>query len=47
MSKRVLLSGATGLIGGELMLLLAARGVYSTAVVRAADSNQALSLIHI
>ena len=41
MSKRVLLSGATGLIGGELMLLLAARGVYSTAVVRAADSNQA------
>lgn len=41
MPKRVLLSGATGLIGGELMLLLAGRGVYSTAVVRAADSNQA------
>ena len=41
MQKRVLLSGATGLIGGELMLMLAARGVYSTAVVRAADSAQA------
>jgi nucleoside-diphosphate-sugar epimerase len=41
MSKRVLLSGATGLIGGELMLILAARGVYSTAVVRAADAGQA------
>lgn len=37
MQKRVLLSGATGLIGGELMLLLAARGVASTAVVRAPD----------
>ena len=37
MQKRVLLSGATGLIGGELMLVLAAKGVYSTAVVRAAD----------
>ncbi len=35
MQKRVLLSGATGLIGGELMLILAARGVHSTAVVRA------------
>ena len=41
MSKRILLSGATGLIGGELMLLLAGRGVYSTAVVRAADATQA------
>ncbi|SFC29822.1 Thioester reductase domain-containing protein [Polaromonas sp. OV174] len=41
MPKRVLLSGATGLIGGELMLILAARGVYSTAVVRAADADQA------
>jgi thioester reductase-like protein len=38
MQKRVLLSGATGLIGGELMLILAARGVYSTAVVRARDN---------
>ena len=37
MQKRVLLSGATGLIGGELMLTLAARGVHSTAVVRAAN----------
>lgn len=37
MQKRVLLSGATGLIGGELMLLLAARGVASAAVVRAPD----------
>lgn len=37
MQKRVLLSGATGLIGGELMLILAARGVQSTAVVRASD----------
>ena len=41
MQKRVLLSGATGLIGGELMLLLAARGVQSTAIVRAADSADA------
>ena len=41
MSKRVLLSGATGLIGGELMLVLAGRGVYSTAVIRAADAGQA------
>jgi nucleoside-diphosphate-sugar epimerase len=41
MPKQVLLSGATGLIGGELMLLLAGRGVYSTAVVRAADAGQA------
>lgn len=41
MQKRVLLSGATGLIGGELMLILAARGIYSTAVVRARDSAQA------
>ena len=41
MQKRVLLSGATGLIGGELMLILAARGVYSTAVVRATDRAQA------
>lgn len=38
MQKRVLLSGATGLIGGELMLILAAKGVYSTAVVRAPDA---------
>lgn len=38
MQKRVLLSGATGLIGGELMLILAARGIQSTAVVRARDS---------
>ncbi len=35
--KRVLLSGATGLIGGELMLTLAAKGIYSKAVVRAPD----------
>jgi nucleoside-diphosphate-sugar epimerase len=41
MQKRVLLSGATGLIGGELMLILASRGVHSTAVVRAADAAQA------
>ena len=41
MQKRVLLSGATGLIGGELMLVLAARGVHSTAVVRAPDAAQA------
>ena len=37
MQKRVLLSGATGLIGGELMLILAAKGIYSTAIVRASD----------
>ena len=41
MQKRVLLTGATGLIGGELMLILAARGIYSTAVVRAPDQDQA------
>ena len=41
MQKRILLSGATGLIGGELMLVLAARGIYSTAVVRAADDVKA------
>ncbi len=41
MQKRILLSGATGLIGGELMLLLAAKGIYSTAVVRAADTDKA------
>lgn len=41
MQKRVLLSGATGLIGGELMLVLAAKGVYSTAVVRAQDDDKA------
>jgi nucleoside-diphosphate-sugar epimerase len=41
MQKRVLLSGATGLIGGELMLLLAAKGIHSTAVVRAADADKA------
>ena len=41
MQKRVLLSGATGLIGGELMLILAARGVHSTAVVRASNSQEA------
>ena len=41
MQKRVLLSGATGLIGGELMLILAARGVHSTAVVRAENSLKA------
>lgn len=41
MQKRVLLSGATGLIGGELMLILAARGVQSTAVVRAASPLEA------
>jgi nucleoside-diphosphate-sugar epimerase len=41
MQKRILLSGATGLIGGELMLLLAAKGIYSTAVVRAADADKA------
>ncbi len=41
MQKRILLSGATGLIGGELMLILAARGVYSTAVVRAQTQEKA------
>ena len=41
MQKRILLSGATGLIGGELMLILAARGIYSTAVVRAPDKAKA------
>ena len=41
MQKRILLSGATGLIGGELMLILAARGIYSTAVVRAPDEAKA------
>ncbi len=41
MAIRVLLTGATGLIGGELMLLLAARGVSSTAVVRAPDAAHA------
>jgi nucleoside-diphosphate-sugar epimerase len=41
MQNRVLLSGATGLIGGELMLILAAKGVYSTAVVRAQDDDKA------
>lgn len=41
MPTRVLLSGATGLIGGEFMLLLAGRGVYSTAVVRAENAGQA------
>ena len=41
MQTRILLSGATGLIGGELMLILAAKGVYSTAVVRAPDPHQA------
>jgi nucleoside-diphosphate-sugar epimerase len=41
MQKRVLLSGATGLIGGELMLILAAKGIHSTAVVRAADADKA------
>ena len=41
MSTRILLSGATGLIGGELMLLLAERGVHSTAVVRAPDAAAA------
>ena len=41
MQKRVLLSGATGLIGGELMLNLAAKGIYSKAVVRASDESNA------
>lgn len=41
MQKRILLSGATGLIGGELMLILAAKGVYSMAVVRAGDADKA------
>ena len=41
MQKRILLSGATGLIGGELMLILAARGIHSTAVVRAPDDAKA------
>lgn len=41
MQNRVLLSGATGLIGGELMLILAAKGIYSTAVVRAPDDARA------
>ena len=41
MQKRVLLSGSTGLIGGELMLVLAARGVHSTAVIRAENSAKA------
>ena len=46
MQKRVLLSGATGLIGGELMLILAGRGVYSTAVVRAPDEAKATARLH-
>ena len=41
MQKRVLLTGATGLIGGELMLMLAAKGARSTAIVRARDQRQA------
>ena len=41
MQKRILLSGATGLIGGELMLILAAKGIHSTAVVRASDTDKA------
>ena len=41
MQKRILLSGATGLIGGELMLVLASKGIYSTAVVRAPDEDKA------
>ena len=41
MQKRILLSGATGLIGGELMLALAAKGIYTTAVVRAPDADTA------
>ena len=41
MQKRILLSGATGLIGGELMLILAAKGIYSTAVVRARNTDEA------
>ena len=41
MATRILLSGATGLIGGELMLVLATRGVHSTAVVRAPDAARA------
>ena len=41
MQKNVLLSGATGLIGGELMLILASQGVRSTAVVRAANAIEA------
>ncbi len=40
MQKRILLSGATGLIGGELMLVLAAMGIQSTAIVRAPDAMQ-------
>ena len=43
MQKHVLLTGATGLIGGELMLILATHGVRSTAVVRAPDAVQARS----
>ena len=46
MQKRVLLSGATGLIGGELMLILAARGIYSTAVVRALDEAKATARLY-
>lgn len=41
MQKRILLSGATGLIGGELMLVLAGRGACSTAVVRAGNAVEA------
>ena len=41
MQTRVLLSGATGLIGGELMLILAGRGVCSTAIVRAGSALEA------
>ena len=41
MQHRILLSGATGLIGGELMLILAAKGVHSSAVVRATDNDTA------
>ena len=41
MQKRILLSGATGLIGGELMLILAGMGIQSTAIVRAPDAVHA------
>ena len=41
MQTRVLLSGATGLIGGELMRILADRGVCSTAIVRAGSALEA------
>ncbi|WP_332777982.1 SDR family oxidoreductase [Polaromonas sp.] len=39
--QSVLITGATGLIGGELILILAARGVPTVGVVRAPDAQAA------